>query len=179
MRGGLLPADAATQATALNWVNEFIVLSNETMVPFAADLLVSVLPSLSHKMTGALRFVEARGAPSADRWLTPLHAVRVRAARAAAIRSIAQEADINLMNVMVETSTPLDYQRLRTVLLFQVRGAARSMGNEAAVRSPSMSAPTARRRRSCWTKPRTRAWPRWSGCACCTAKTPPRYGPTP
>jgi hypothetical protein len=42
--------DAATQATALSWVNEFILLSTAIMVPFAHELLVAILPSLAHKL---------------------------------------------------------------------------------------------------------------------------------
>jgi vacuole morphology and inheritance protein 14 len=40
--------DEETQATALKWINEFILLVKETMLPFIPMLLNSVLPSLSH-----------------------------------------------------------------------------------------------------------------------------------
>jgi len=41
--------DAITQATSLTWINDFILLSRETMLPYASDLLVAILPSLAHK----------------------------------------------------------------------------------------------------------------------------------
>jgi len=44
----LVSNDEETQATALKWINEFILLLKETMLPFIPMLLNSVLPSLSH-----------------------------------------------------------------------------------------------------------------------------------
>jgi len=44
----LVSNDEETQATALKWINEFILLLKETMLPFIPMFLNSVLPSLSH-----------------------------------------------------------------------------------------------------------------------------------
>ncbi|ORX63249.1 ARM repeat-containing protein [Anaeromyces robustus] len=49
--------DEETQATALKWINEFILLVKETMLPFIPMLLDSVLPSLSHSSQDILLYI--------------------------------------------------------------------------------------------------------------------------
>ena len=120
-------ADAATQATALSWVNEFVLLANETMVPFTADMLVSILPSLSSKTSSAWH------APArATGWTRLANVGSVAGAASCArypvIRAIAQETDVNMMKVVIETRGSLDYARLRTVLIFQVHARVCSCG---------------------------------------------------
>ncbi|KAJ3053903.1 hypothetical protein HK097_003141, partial [Rhizophlyctis rosea] len=46
----LLSTDEETQATALRWINEFISLAREVMLPFSPMLLNAILPSLSHSV---------------------------------------------------------------------------------------------------------------------------------
>ena len=40
--------DQETAATALRWINEFILIAKMVMIPFTPPLLASILPSLSH-----------------------------------------------------------------------------------------------------------------------------------
>ncbi|KAJ3187622.1 hypothetical protein HK101_009298, partial [Irineochytrium annulatum] len=47
----LTSTDEETQATALRWVNEFILLVREVMLPFTPLLLSAVLPGISHPVT--------------------------------------------------------------------------------------------------------------------------------
>ncbi|KAJ3038306.1 hypothetical protein HDV00_000817 [Rhizophlyctis rosea] len=46
----LLSTDEETQATALRWVNEFILLAREVMLPYGPMLLNAILTSLSHSV---------------------------------------------------------------------------------------------------------------------------------
>ncbi|KAJ3101115.1 hypothetical protein HDU97_001640 [Phlyctochytrium planicorne] len=46
----LSSTDEETQATALRWINEFILLVRDTMLPFTPVLLAAILPSLSHSV---------------------------------------------------------------------------------------------------------------------------------
>ncbi|KAJ3125519.1 hypothetical protein HK098_000206 [Nowakowskiella sp. JEL0407] len=43
--------DEETQATALRWINEFILLAKEVLIPFTPMLIDSILPSLAHSVT--------------------------------------------------------------------------------------------------------------------------------
>ncbi|KAI8811897.1 putative vacuole-associated enzyme activator complex component [Cladochytrium replicatum] len=43
--------DEETQATALRWVNDFILLAKEVMLPFTPLILSATLPSLAHAVT--------------------------------------------------------------------------------------------------------------------------------
>jgi hypothetical protein len=42
--------DEFTQLTALKWVNEFIQCGKEELLPYAADLVGAILPSISHRV---------------------------------------------------------------------------------------------------------------------------------
>jgi vacuole morphology and inheritance protein 14 len=42
--------DEFTQLTTLKWVNEFILCGEEELLPYAADLVGSILPSISHSV---------------------------------------------------------------------------------------------------------------------------------
>ncbi|ELR18739.1 uncharacterized protein ACA1_040440 [Acanthamoeba castellanii str. Neff] len=42
--------DEFTQLTALKWVNEFILCGKEELLPYAADLVGAILPSISHRV---------------------------------------------------------------------------------------------------------------------------------
>ncbi|KAJ1570089.1 hypothetical protein HK096_002277 [Nowakowskiella sp. JEL0078] len=44
----LSSSDEETQATALRWINDFILLAKEIMLPFAPMLINAILPSLAH-----------------------------------------------------------------------------------------------------------------------------------
>ncbi|KAI9012843.1 vacuolar protein 14 C-terminal Fig4p binding-domain-containing protein [Gaertneriomyces semiglobifer] len=52
----LMSTDEETQATALRWINEFILLAREVMLPFTPLLLDAILPSLAHSV-GAIRSI--------------------------------------------------------------------------------------------------------------------------
>ncbi|KAJ3120430.1 hypothetical protein HK098_004604, partial [Nowakowskiella sp. JEL0407] len=43
--------DEETQATALRWINEFILLAKEVLIPFTPMLINAILPSLAHSVT--------------------------------------------------------------------------------------------------------------------------------
>ncbi|KAI8811445.1 vacuolar protein 14 C-terminal Fig4p binding-domain-containing protein [Cladochytrium replicatum] len=47
----LTSTDEETQATALRWVNDFILLAKEVMLPFTPLILSATLPSLAHAVT--------------------------------------------------------------------------------------------------------------------------------
>ncbi|KAJ3255133.1 hypothetical protein HK103_006596 [Boothiomyces macroporosus] len=49
-QGHIFDADEETQATALRWVNSFIVLAKAAMLPFTSQLLGAILPILSHQI---------------------------------------------------------------------------------------------------------------------------------
>lgn len=42
--------DEFTQLTALKWINEFILCGEEELLPYAADLVGAILPSISHQV---------------------------------------------------------------------------------------------------------------------------------
>ncbi|KAJ3327517.1 hypothetical protein HDU76_011659 [Blyttiomyces sp. JEL0837] len=44
----LTSSDEETQATALRWINEFILLVKEVMLPFVPTLISAILPSIAH-----------------------------------------------------------------------------------------------------------------------------------
>lgn len=48
--GGGVTTDEFTQLTALKWVNEFILCGKEELLPYAADLVGAILPSISHRV---------------------------------------------------------------------------------------------------------------------------------
>jgi vacuole morphology and inheritance protein 14 len=55
----ILSLDEETQATALRWINEFISMARERMLPFAPLMLNGVLPCLSHSVQG-IRIISAQ-----------------------------------------------------------------------------------------------------------------------
>ena len=80
------------------------------------------------------------------------------------------------MNVLIETKAALDYQQLRSVLVFQV---CRDVPQPFAQHQLTPVNALGREGLSCWTRPRTRAWRHSSGCSCCTARTPARCSVEP
>ncbi|KAJ3162182.1 hypothetical protein HDU88_007103 [Geranomyces variabilis] len=52
----LMSTDEETQATSLRWINEFITLAREVILPFSPMLLNAILPSLAHSV-GAIKQV--------------------------------------------------------------------------------------------------------------------------
>ncbi|KAJ3152671.1 hypothetical protein HDU86_005544 [Geranomyces michiganensis] len=46
----LMSTDEETQATSLRWINEFITLAREVILPFSPMLLNAILPSLAHSV---------------------------------------------------------------------------------------------------------------------------------
>ncbi|KAJ3020188.1 hypothetical protein HKX48_001188 [Thoreauomyces humboldtii] len=46
----LMSTDEETQATSLRWINEFILLAREVMLPFSPMLLNAILPCLAHSV---------------------------------------------------------------------------------------------------------------------------------
>ncbi|KAI8917713.1 vacuolar protein 14 C-terminal Fig4p binding-domain-containing protein [Powellomyces hirtus] len=46
----LMSTDEETQATSLRWINEFIILAREVILPFTPMLLNAILPSLAHSV---------------------------------------------------------------------------------------------------------------------------------
>ncbi|TPX68575.1 hypothetical protein SpCBS45565_g03061 [Spizellomyces sp. 'palustris'] len=50
----LMSTDEETQATALRWINEFIILAREVMLPYTPMLLNAILPSSAHSVNDIL-----------------------------------------------------------------------------------------------------------------------------
>ncbi|KAI9095262.1 vacuolar protein 14 C-terminal Fig4p binding-domain-containing protein [Phlyctochytrium arcticum] len=48
----LMSTDEETQAMALRWINEFILLAREVMLPYSPQLLNAILPCLAHSVAG-------------------------------------------------------------------------------------------------------------------------------
>ena len=52
LRPHISSKDEETQATALRWINEFITMARELMLPFTTLLIDAILPCLSHSVMG-------------------------------------------------------------------------------------------------------------------------------
>ncbi|KAJ3278003.1 hypothetical protein HK104_002750 [Borealophlyctis nickersoniae] len=94
----LMSTDEETQATALRWINEFISLARETMLPFTPMLLNAILPSLSHSVTDILSCVLFL---SYD-MLLPLITLLLVLDCVIPIRNIANETNLNLYKLILD-----------------------------------------------------------------------------
>jgi len=98
--------DHATQRTALIWVNEFIILAKELLLPYTSDFLGAILPSISNQVPGERCW-----------FLVDYHLLDYYpSASSPAIKNIASEADAHLMNIVLSTEKEVDFSGAVTVL---------------------------------------------------------------
>jgi len=94
--------DPATQKTALIWVNEFILLARELMLPYTSDFLGAILPALSYQN------------PEKE------SAEKSSSEKQTVIKAVSAEADANLMNLVLATEKEIDYVSTVSVLTKQL-----------------------------------------------------------